>query len=75
MLSRQARDHKSNPQGGLTKTEGELGAEGVKVGLFKRGMRANQSDNDNTAERLTPKKNDSDAVKMELCAAFIRLLQ
>jgi hypothetical protein len=35
LLSRQARHHKSNPQGGLTTTEGELGSEGVKSGSFR----------------------------------------
>jgi hypothetical protein len=32
LLGRQARDHKSSPQGGLTTTEGELRAKGVKGG-------------------------------------------
>jgi hypothetical protein len=35
LLGRQTRDHKSNPQGGLITTEGELGAQGVKGGSFR----------------------------------------
>lgn len=59
LLGRQTRDHKSNPQGGLTTTEGELGAQGVEGGSFRTwddGESKRQGRLFNTAEKLTQKK-------------------